>query len=91
MIGDRPALEVLTAATYHRDLVDDPGTSEYFVSVEWLDTVPIGQAINEIGLFGNQNTVCKPKTPKWRTTVDRLKERLPGFDAEGRQRQPGLE
>jgi len=25
--------------------------------------------------FGNQNTVCKPTTPKWRTTVERLKER----------------
>lgn len=25
-------------------------------------------------MFGNQNTVCKPVTPKWRWTVDRLKE-----------------
>ncbi len=35
----------------------------------------IEEAVNDIGLFGNQNTVCKPTTPKWRTTVERLKER----------------
>jgi hypothetical protein len=34
----------------------------------------------EIGLFGNQNTVCKPTTPKWRSTVDRLKQKFPHFD-----------
>ena len=49
--------------------------SEYFVPVRWLHSVPLDQAVNEIGMFGNQNTVCKPTTPKWRTTVERLKER----------------
>jgi len=29
--------------------------------------------VNEVGLFGNQNTVCQPTTPKWRHTVERLK------------------
>jgi hypothetical protein len=32
-------------------------------------------AVNEIGMFGNRNTVCKPMTPKWRPTVNRLRER----------------
>jgi hypothetical protein len=72
--GDRPALDVLTAP-YSREFVGDPDRSEYFVPVEWLHTVPLEKAVNEIGLFGNQNTVCKPTTPKWRYTVDRLKER----------------
>ena len=31
-------------------------------------------------MFGNQNTVCKPTTPKWRTTVERLKEKFPDYD-----------
>jgi len=44
------------------------------VPVRWLKTVPVEQAFNEIGLFGNQNTVCKPRTPKWRTTVERLRQ-----------------
>lgn len=70
-----PAVELLNKATYHREFLDDPDRMEYFVPIRWLHTVPIEQAINEIGLFGNQNTVCKPTTPKWRTTVDRLKER----------------
>lgn len=75
--GERAALDVLSKATYHREFKDDPERSEYFVPVKWLHTVPLNQAVNEIGLFGNQNTVCKPTTPKWRHTVDRLKERWP--------------
>ena len=34
----------------------------------------------EVGMVGNQNTACKPTTPKWRTTVDRLKTIFPGYD-----------
>lgn len=48
--------------------------AEYFVSVDWLHTVPENEAVSEVGLFGNQNTVAKPKTPKWEHTVARLKE-----------------
>ena len=74
---DRPALEVLTLAGYHRELANDPALAEYFVPVSWLHTVPLEQGINEIGLFGIQHTVCRPKTPRWRSTVERLKERWP--------------
>lgn len=73
--GHRPALEVLQGASYHREHIDDPEHMEYFVPVRWLHSVPLDEAINEIGMFGNQNTVCKPTTPRWRTTVERLKER----------------
>ena len=77
--GARPALEVLTGADYHRSEADDPELCEYFVPVSWLETRPLQKAIQEIGLFGNQNTVCQPVTPKWRHTVDRLEELLPGY------------
>jgi hypothetical protein len=73
--GERPALDVLTGAAYHRDFVNDPERAEYIVPIEWQKTVPIEEAVSELGMFGNQNTVCKPTTPKWRTTVERLKER----------------
>jgi hypothetical protein len=53
---------------------------EYFVPIRFLQTVPLERGVREIGLFGNQNTVCKPTTPKWRSTVDRLKEKFPAFD-----------
>lgn len=79
--GDRPALEVLTEGNYHRQFLNDSEQCEYFVPIEWLDTVPIGNAISEIGLFRNQNTVCKPVTPKWRSTVARLQERFQNWDA----------
>jgi len=77
---ERPVLEVATRASYHAAFIDDPEQCEYFVPVQWLQTVPISQAVREIGMFGNQNTVCRPKTPKWRSTIERLKERFPHFD-----------
>ncbi len=75
--GEQPALSLLQEASYHREFEADPERTEYFVPVRWLHAVPLDQAINEVGLFGNQNTVCKPTTPKWRSTVDRLRERWP--------------
>jgi hypothetical protein len=71
---ERAAAEVLKSASYHREFIDDLERMEYFVPVKWLHSVPLDAAVNEIGMFGNQNTVCKPTTPKWRTTVERLKE-----------------
>jgi hypothetical protein len=46
------------------------------VPVEWLHTVAEAEAVQELGMFGNQNTVCKPVTPGWRATVDQLKARF---------------
>jgi len=51
----------------------DDEDAEYLVPVEWEYTVDRDNAVNEVGLFGNQNTVCKPKTPKWDHTLERLK------------------
>lgn len=48
--------------------------AEYLVPVRWLYTVDRERAFSEVGLFGNQNTVCKPTTPKWSHTVHRLKQ-----------------
>lgn len=73
-------LEVATRGTYHRELIDDPEKCEYFVPIRWAQTVALEEAVQEIGMFGNQNSVCKPTTPKWRWTVERLKRRFPNFD-----------
>ncbi len=74
------AMDVLSEAAYHRDHIDDEEKCEYFVAIDWLDTKTLDDAVQEVGLFGNQNTVCKPTAPKWRTTVERLKVRFSGFD-----------
>jgi hypothetical protein len=71
-IGEVSILDAPTEGNYKQN-ADDPQKSEYFVPTHWLDTLPLKQAFYEIGLFGNQNTVCQPTTPKWRHTVDRLK------------------
>lgn len=81
--GPRPAAEVLTGASYHREFIDDPERCEYFLPVQWLDTVPLAEGISEVGMFGNQNTVCAPRTQRWRTTVDRLKSVFPHWKDAG--------
>ena len=71
--GDRLAMDVVRHGEQYRATADDLELSEYFVRVKWLDTVDSDHAFNEAGMFGNQNTVCQPTTPKWRHTVERLK------------------
>ena len=78
--AEKSALSVLKLGHYHRDQSGDNETSEWFVPVKWLQTVPLDKAFSEVGLFGNQNTVCQPTTPKWRHTVDRLKQHFPHWD-----------
>ncbi len=77
---ERSAMDVLQA-DYHRAFIEDADRTEYFIPVKWLETVSLENAISEIGLFGNQNTVCAPKTPKWRHTIERLRQAFPSFDA----------
>lgn len=69
-IDGHPALEVLKAK-HHRD-EQDLERREYFVPVQWLHAVGLNEAVR--GMFGNQNTVCRPRAPKWRTTVGELKK-----------------
>jgi hypothetical protein len=83
LVGDdgleRAALEILTRGSYHREFADDPERRESFVAVDWAQTRPLSEAVNEAGMFGNQKTVCAPKTPKWRHTVERLKQLFPDW------------
>lgn len=59
----------------HYKLAEEEGedAAEYFVPVKWLYDVSVEQAVSEVGLFGNQNSVAQPRTPKWTHTVERLK------------------
>ena len=83
--GGRLALDVLKRADTLKKNADDPQLTEYFVKVDWLDTVPESKALNEVGLFGNQNTVCQPSSLKWRHTVDRLKTYFRKWDMRASQ------
>ena len=78
--GEHKAVDVLAGGHYHKEFIDDPEMTEYFVPVHWLDSVPVSKAVSEAGLFGNQNTVCQPRSQKWRHTIDQLKHRFPHWD-----------
>ena len=76
--GRQSLLEATTVSDYPQlhefGESGDEETLEYIVPVRWLASFPASQAFSEVGLFGNQNTVCKPTTPKWSHTVSRLKQ-----------------
>jgi len=76
--GERPVLQVATGGKYHSE--EDPERREHFVPVRWLQTVPLDRAVDEVGLFGSTHSVCKPTTPKWRHTVERLKKEFPDYN-----------
>jgi hypothetical protein len=78
--GQRPVLDVLSNPKKFIPNAGDPDSAEYFVGIRWLDTVTKEKAMDEVGLFGNQNTVCQPTTPKWRHTVERLQSHFPRWD-----------
>lgn len=71
--GDQLAMDVVQHGARYKQTAGNPALAEYFVRVRWLDAVDANHAFYEVGLFGNQNTVCQPTTPKWRHTVERLK------------------
>ena len=56
--------------------IGDVENQAVFVPVSWLAEVPLSGAVREIGFFGNQNTVAKPKSEKWEHTVSVLKKRF---------------
>ena len=38
---------------------DDPELCEYLVKIDWIEKLPVQEAYREVGMFANQNTVCK--------------------------------
>lgn len=73
---NKTLLELNTKGVYDKLVELDEDNAEYLVPVRWLDCVPMNKAFSETGLFGNQNTVCKPTTPKWGHTVERVKSKF---------------
>jgi hypothetical protein len=55
--------------------INDEESTEYFVKVKWIKHYPLNQAVSELGFFGNQNSVCKPRSSRWLFTVSTLKQK----------------
>jgi len=72
--GEQSVMDVVQHGAKYKTSADTPELSEYFVKMKWIHTLDASKAFYEVGLFGNQNTVCQPTTPKWRHTVERLKQ-----------------
>ena len=68
-------LDVTTSAHYGSSKVNTED-QEYFVKVKWINTFSREQAYDELGFFGNQNSVCKPTAARWRSTVEHLKDKF---------------
>ena len=70
---DLPITQAVTEGNYLAD--GDGENCAWFVPVKWTHTVPEKEAVREVGFFGNQNSVAKPKSEKWEHTVRTLKSR----------------
>jgi hypothetical protein len=66
--------DIGTSATYGAKA--NAEDQEYFIKIKWLKTLSRADAYDELGFFGNQNSVCKPTVARWRNTVDHLKEKF---------------
>jgi hypothetical protein len=60
--------------SYTRASEDGEDEAEYMVPVRWVYSCNEDKAVSEVGFFGNQNTIAKPRAEKWSHTVERLKE-----------------
>ena len=67
-------LDIESSAKYGANVNTDD--QEYFVKVRWLETYSREDAYDQLGFFGNQNSVCKPTAPRWRSTVEHLKAKF---------------
>ncbi len=76
-VGDKESrlIDQQLIGTYVHKPSDDDDTREYAVLIDWLETVPITEAVRQVGFFGNQNSVCRPRASKWNHTVNILKSR----------------
>ena len=68
-------LESTLEGIYEHKPSDDDDTREYAVLIDWIHTVSIEKAETQVGFFGNQNSVCRPRVAKWSYTVNALKSR----------------
>lgn len=68
-------LDLPLVGRYGHKPSDDDDTREYVVLVDWIHTLPIQEAETQVGFFGNQNSVCRPRVAKWNYTVNTLKSR----------------
>jgi hypothetical protein len=66
-----PITDAITEGNYLAD--GDGENCAWFVPVKWTHTVSEKEAVREVGFFGNQNSVAKPKSEKWEHTVRTLK------------------
>ena len=64
---------LITEAEIESSWMYEAEQREYVVAVKWIKAVELHEAVKEIGFFGNQNTVARPRAPSWNFTVERLK------------------
>lgn len=80
-VGDNPQPltigKLASELLLEKMILNDPT----ILSDQWM-IIGHQEAVDEIGFFGNLNSVCKPATPKWRHTIEKLKRSFINCNAE---------
>lgn len=71
-ISGTPFFSLPLSGEYCRSRDDEDG--EYVVLVEWIKAVPANETVSQTGMYGNQQTVCRPRQANWPDTIDRLRK-----------------
>ena len=70
-ISGTPFFSLPLSGEYCRSRDDED--SEYVVLVEWIKAVPADETVSQTGMYGNQQTVCRPRQVNWPDTIEHLK------------------
>ena len=72
LLKEQPLMGTYTHDETVGSATADADVGEYLVGVQWIHTVDLEDAVRKPGLFGNQNSVCRPRSTKWVHTVNEL-------------------
>jgi len=61
--GEQRAVDVVSDDPRYKEHSDNPETAEYFVRIEWLDTVALKDAFNELGLLATRTRFARLRHP----------------------------
>ena len=72
-------LQALGLYANNREYNDDPDKCEWFLPVEWVQTVSEDHLFWEVGMYAVETIAVHSSSERWLSTLARLRERFPDY------------